>query len=87
MVEEGQAVRTLAAVEERHSGEPLPWNGDVPDDLDCLLCQVLGSPGHPAPEAPAVAVPTPVGMTGHLDGEPVRAFPSPTRQARAPPFV
>jgi hypothetical protein len=88
MVDEGEEVRNLAAVTaDRAPGEPIPAQDPLPDDLDCMLCQVMGSPPQAGPEAPSVPLPTSFEAAGFTDDEPARAAHPATRQARAPPLA
>lgn len=85
MEEEATELRDRAAAAESRSGDPVPPGHDVPDDLDCLLCQVLGSPGHPGAEPTPVALAASGEVLAPDDAPPHRAdlrFPG---QARAPP--
>lgn len=66
-------------------GQPAPFGSDAPDDLDCLLCQVLGSPGLPVSESPSerpALVPAPRAPDAERPGP--TAHPTSLR-ARAPP--
>jgi len=88
MVEEGAELRAAMAVgSETNPGEPTPLGHEVPDDLDCLLCQVLATPAHIGPEAPTLtadvlpAIPSPVSAHSTQDAAAL------TRNARAPPSL
>jgi hypothetical protein len=88
MAEEAAEVHAAVALGiEVGPGESNPLGHEVPDDLECLLCQVLASPSHLGPEAPTLAAEVLPATSSPVPAHSTQDVAALTRNARAPPFL